>query len=829
MCCSTNRIIAGSAKWYLHNIKKGLGLNEWFIEVSDGVKRKTPPEMIRVSELQEWQAAHQSSTQGLFSSIYWYPTDDPYIGGVLSNFYMDFDYEENPDKARKEAVAVVKKLVNDYDIPEDTISIAFSGKKGISVTIDYRVFNAESSADLPLIWKSLVQELAAKLKLKTVDTGIYERRRLWRLLNSRHQKTGLHKIPLTLAELEKLSIDEIKEKAVKPREPFIKANAKAIPKAEKLFLEHKTKIESWSNERKKTFDGTELRTLMNDPPCVKRRLEIGAKKGERNSYTFQLAVYCASRGLSQEEIQKTCYQFVAKCEEPLTENEVEALINSAIKGVEDKRYSVGCSSEAFADLCNKESCPFFNPEAQLWTKIGEPISYEEWRGIVVANFPHYWPYAEACASTIAVLLIKDTQPLALVLQGVPGSGKTTTLDFFRGFPHSHATDKFTPRAFVSHVAQKSEQELKKIDLLPRIKDRVLITPDLTTLFGAKAEELKEIFSLLTRVLDGRGLTIDSGVYGSRGYEGDYMFTWIGATTPIPHSVWDLFGNLGARMYFMHVTKKAKPMKSYVADVKQKTYRRKVDECNKATLRFLKGIWHKEKIEWCSADDLDSIIEKVVLLATLVTRLRGKINVVVKEEYAGDKTFYSEPIIEEPERCIQALYTLMRGHALIQGRTQVAVADLPVVIDVALSSAPWDRIIAFAYLLNKAKVTTKELMQDLKCSRTKAIRTMKTLELLELVNLEQEEISTCGGEQSGYIMKLRDEFNWFKTEEFKKLWRIKLSDIVKPTEELTKSEMEKAKEEAQGLKPFMQRYMRRFVTRPPKRPRSNANWEGYRHR
>lgn len=793
-------------------------MQDWYIEVSDGLKRKIPPEMIKVSQLHEWQAKHQSNTQGLFSSVYMYPTDDPYIGGVISDFYMDFDYEENPDKARKEAVAAIKKLISDYDIPEDAISIAFSGMKGISITVDYRIFSAESSTDLPLIWKSIVKELAAKLKLKTVDTGIYERRRLWRLVNSGHQKTGLYKIPLTLAELEKLKIGEIKEKAVRPREPFIRADAQAIPKAERLFSEHKTRIENWANERKKAFDKTELKTIIDDPPCVKRRLETGAKKGERNSIAFQLAVYYASRGSGYEEILKICNNFAAKCEEPLTESEIEALVNSAIKGVEEKRYSVGCSSEAFADLCDKEGCPFFNPHAQPWANIGEPISYEEWRGIMVANFPHYWPYAEACASTITVLLIKDTQPLALVLQGVPGSGKTTTLDFFRGFPHSHATDKFTPRAFVSHVAQKSEQELKKIDLLPRIKDRVLITPDLTTLFGAKAEELKEIFSLLTRVLDGRGLTIDSGVYGSRGYEGDYMFTWIGATTPIPHSVWDLFGNLGARMYFMHVTKKAKPMKSYVADVKQKTYRRKVDECNKATLRFLKGIWRKEKIEWCSADDLDSIIEKVVLLATLVTRLRGKINVVVKEEYAGDKTFYSEPIIEEPERCIQALYALMRGHALIQGRMQVAVADLPVVIDVALSSAPWDRIIAFAYLLNKEKVTTKELMQDLKCSRTKAIRTMKTLELLELVNLEQEEMSTYGGEQTGYIMKLRDEFSWFKTEEFRKLWRIKLSDIIKPAEELTKIEMEKAKEEIQSLKPFIVRFTRRSVSRP----RSNRN-------
>jgi predicted transcriptional regulator len=131
--------------------------------------------------------------------------------------------------------------------------------------------------------------------------------------------------------------------------------------------------------------------------------------------------------------------------------------------------------------------------------------------------------------------------------------------------------------------------------------------------------------------------------------------------------------------------------------------------------------------------------------------------------------------------------------------------LPVVIDVALSSAPWDRVIAFAYLLNKDKVTTKGLMEDLKCSRTKAIRTMKTLELLELVDLKEENISTSGGEQTGYTMSLKKEFSWFTTEEFRRLWRIKLSDIIKPAEELTQQESIETKKEAQVLTPFIKMY------------------------
>jgi hypothetical protein len=347
-------------------------LSEWFIEVCDGLKRKTPPELIKVSELQEWQAKRQSSMQGLFCTIYQYPTLDPYVGAVISDFYMDFDCEQNLDKARKEAVAVIKKLVQDCDIPEKSIEAAFSGRKGISIIIDYRIFNAESSAYLPLIWKSMIQELIAQLRLKTADTSIYERRRLWRLINSQHQKSGLFKIPLTLAELENLTIDKIKQMADKPRELFINREAQSVPKAEKLFEKHKNNVEKWLEERKKAFEKTELRTLTDNPPCVRRRLEIGAKAGSRNSVLFQLAVYYANKCLGEAEIVRIGYEFAKHCEqepEPFPkEGEVESIVQSAIKGVQEGRYSVGCSSEALADLCDRKNCPFFRKAAQAEMK-----------------------------------------------------------------------------------------------------------------------------------------------------------------------------------------------------------------------------------------------------------------------------------------------------------------------------------------------------------------------------------------------------------------------------------------------------------------------------
>jgi len=235
------------------------------------------------------------------------------------------------------------------------------------------------------------------------------------------------------------------------------------------------------------------------------------------------------------------------------------------------------------------------------------------------------------------------------------------------------------------------------------------------------------------------------------------------------------------MYFVYVNKKDKPKRDRIKELKEKTYKEKLKKCNNATLRFLKGTWQNGKVKWDRKSDPDEVLGRIIDLANLLVRLRGKINVSVKEEYGGDKTYWTEPTIEEPERAIEALYALARGHAMVKGRTNINVEDLPVVVDVALSSAPWERVITLAYLLNKGKATTNELMKDLKCSRTTAIRKMKTLELLELVDLEKEHVETLGGEQASYIMTLKKEFKWFTTNEFKKLWRLKLPDTIQTEE------------------------------------------------
>ena len=330
-----------------------------WIEVSKGVRRKIPPEMIQLKELDNWRK--DVGDTDIYSSIYRYSVDDPNVGAVLGGLVFDLDCKQNPEKARKEAIALVSDLKNRFEIPETNIYILFTGLKGFRVIVNRRSFNFEPSPYLPLIHKSMVKELVEALGLKTVDLKIYHRRALLRLENSKHPKSGLYEIRLTFEELQKLKIEEIRKLATRPRPIKIAVENRVSPKAHEFYLKHKRLIEESLEQRKEEFATEEIKTCISAPPCVQKRLEIGAEEGIRNISVFQLSVYWTKQGKKLEEVKQLALQFNKRCKPPLDEKEVLTTVESAFRGASENRYSVGCSSEAFYDLCpGKEVCPFFN-------------------------------------------------------------------------------------------------------------------------------------------------------------------------------------------------------------------------------------------------------------------------------------------------------------------------------------------------------------------------------------------------------------------------------------------------------------------------------------
>jgi hypothetical protein len=158
----------------------------------------------------------------------------------------------------------------------------------------------------------------------------------------------------------------------------------------------------------------------------------------------------------------------------------------------------------------------------------------------------------AIAVASAMSIDQRANPLVVIFEGGSGRGKSFVINLIE--PDRKATeerlvrlDNFTPKAFVSHAANRKPKELEKIDLLPKLKDKTLLVKELATIFRGREDALRDNFATLTSVLDGRGLISASGTHGTRGYEGRYVFNWIGGTTPIPPETDRIMSQLGNRV------------------------------------------------------------------------------------------------------------------------------------------------------------------------------------------------------------------------------------------------------------------------------------------
>jgi len=122
--------------------------------------------------------------------------------------------------------------------------------------------------------------------------------------------------------------------------------------------------------------------------------------------------------------------------------------------------------------------------------------------------------------------------VVLVYEGASGQRKSITIRLLMSDRDSTARyliriDDFTPASFVSHAANRKASRLQQIDLLPRVKDKVMLTKELAPLFRDDEKELRQNFARLTSVLDGNGYVTASDSHGRRGYQGQYLFNWLG--------------------------------------------------------------------------------------------------------------------------------------------------------------------------------------------------------------------------------------------------------------------------------------------------------------
>lgn len=218
--------------------------------------------------------------------------------------------------------------------------------------------------------KSVAEHLKDILNLKALDTGIYSRRRMWRIPDSIHSKTGLYCVELDVNELKNKTIDEIKELAQRSRGSLYDIEE----------IEENPDAVEWFNEFVKEYENKpkagllpvpieKIASLKDDATCIKDLLEHGLKKPFTRLYAvMSLIAYFRDKGFTEDRVRDMVLNFVRKIPENLTgakmsEREAHVIWTTRNFFRTGQKYVFGCGFiKALGDrnnriACDGNSCP----------------------------------------------------------------------------------------------------------------------------------------------------------------------------------------------------------------------------------------------------------------------------------------------------------------------------------------------------------------------------------------------------------------------------------------------------------------------------------------
>ena len=269
----------------------------------------------------------------VFKTTWTYENKDP-KSLMYGPLYFDID-NEDLNQSIIDTKTLINILTKTYLIPLSCLRIRFSGNKGFHVLIPN--LDLPLYIDRPKLWKAFANFLNDYIG--SIDVKVYDRRRLFRLLNSKHSKTGLYKIPLYLSEM--VCKEAVKELAKQPRK-IEEINA-SHPKS--AFID---KLLEFNNTL------TKDKTAYKKPPCI-QKIEQGVGDGSRNSAMYTIAIYYKNLGLTEEKVSNKILEWNEKNTPRIESNEIDKTIRSVFSN----DYGIGCSTPELKEFCNKDECPIY--------------------------------------------------------------------------------------------------------------------------------------------------------------------------------------------------------------------------------------------------------------------------------------------------------------------------------------------------------------------------------------------------------------------------------------------------------------------------------------
>lgn len=218
---------------------------------------------------------------------------------TLSELVFDLDSKGDVELARQDTMKLLKKLKDLGVDNRKSTRIYFSGNKGFHVYVSLP--KEYTNKELEYMCSGIAEDIA------TFDTVIYNTSRLFRVVNTKHNSSGLYKILLTVDELFGSNMDLIRLAAMYP-------NPKEVVTTP---VEDVSAIEAFNKPPQRTFkpvvidandDVRGIREIdfskcpKTTPRCVYALTHgiVQSGNGERSAVFLRLAAYYKNQGMSKE-------------------------------------------------------------------------------------------------------------------------------------------------------------------------------------------------------------------------------------------------------------------------------------------------------------------------------------------------------------------------------------------------------------------------------------------------------------------------------------------------------------------------------------------------
>ena len=295
----------------------------------------------------------------IYSTIYRYDSRDQNTANFIAPLYLDLDIddiENNFTKIKQDLALVLRRLKSVFYLSDKDIELYFSGSKGFHILVSHNIFGFEPSRDLHKQLKKIAIDIKTYTVNKTVDTKIYDNKRLFRIPNTINHKTGLYKVAISYEKVKNMeSYEELKAYASKPKisKPCI---YKFNPKAREAFDNIIERIDAEERSKINTKLAKEFIQKRELLPCVQYILKNGCAKGQRNNTTVALANSLFQIGKDFDEVLEIItYWNAEKNEDPLDQAEIRTTVMSAYNNAQQNRF-YGCTVFRDLDVCVK-GCP----------------------------------------------------------------------------------------------------------------------------------------------------------------------------------------------------------------------------------------------------------------------------------------------------------------------------------------------------------------------------------------------------------------------------------------------------------------------------------------